>query len=107
RKGKEEKSCIYSNNYKAGTGDSRVEGGSVGCLGVLFFIGGEGICIVAAIFGGLVNIKGSSHVCELVLAPTPASSSTPASINRHVSPTRLPEPSENAMPYGRMRGGLV
>nr|GEX72048.1 tyrosine--tRNA ligase 1, cytoplasmic-like [Tanacetum cinerariifolium] len=27
-------------------------------------------------------------------------------INRPVSPTRLPEPSENAMPYGRMRGGL-
>nr|GEX69025.1 retrovirus-related Pol polyprotein from transposon TNT 1-94 [Tanacetum cinerariifolium] len=74
RKGKEERSCIYSNNYKAGTGDCRVEG--------------------------------SSHVCELVLAPTPTSSSTPASINRQVSPTRLPEPSENAMPYGRMRRGL-
>nr|GEX72227.1 hypothetical protein [Tanacetum cinerariifolium] len=79
----------------------------LGVLECCFFIGGEGICIVAAIFGGLVNIEGSSHVCELVLAPTSASSLTPTSINRHVSPIRLPEPSENAMPYGRMRGGLV
>ncbi|GJZ48480.1 hypothetical protein Tco_0602312, partial [Tanacetum coccineum] len=47
-----------------------------------------------------------SSLCESVLAPTPAPSSTPALINRKVSPTRLPEPSEDAMPYGRMWGGL-
>ncbi|GJZ59863.1 50S ribosomal protein L13-like protein [Tanacetum coccineum] len=44
-----------------------------------------------------------STLCELVPAPTPAPSSTPASIDRPVSSTRLPEPSEDAMPYGRMR----
>nr|GEW93738.1 ankyrin repeat-containing protein [Tanacetum cinerariifolium] len=43
-------------------------------------------------------------LCELVPAPT--QSSTPALINRPVSPTRLLESSEDAMPYGRMRGGL-
>ncbi|GKD83129.1 hypothetical protein Tco_1349968 [Tanacetum coccineum] len=41
-----------------------------------------------------------STLCESFPAPTPAL------INKPVSPTRLPEPSEDAMPYGRMRGGL-
>ncbi|GJZ37231.1 hypothetical protein Tco_0583422 [Tanacetum coccineum] len=51
------------------------------------------------------NEKSSLFVSRFLL-PTPAPSATPASLDRPVSPTRLPEPSEDAMPYGRMRGGL-